>query len=75
MVAARQEVMKNYQTLKNMRLQTTEITALSSVYGHSVATTNSGASRSAVTEINGLAKRRARRWAAQAQTNRVIGAL
>ncbi|MBU2978662.1 hypothetical protein [Alteromonas sp. C1M14] len=66
--------MQNYKALRKMRLHASENQDLSSVYGHAVATVEPESAELSPLLQNARAKRRARRWAVQKQTDRVVSA-
>ena len=60
--------MQKYDSLRTMRLQAPKNTDLSSVYGHAISTFTPLSDKVVEFVGNSVAQRRARRWAAQAQT-------
>lgn len=67
--------MQKYDFLRTMKLKAPVNTDLSSVYGHAVNTFSPLTDRASKFAGSPVAQRKARRWAAQAQTNRVLNAL
>ncbi|OFC69740.1 hypothetical protein [Alteromonas confluentis] len=67
--------MQKYDFLRTMKLKAPVNTDLSSVYGHSVNTFSPLSDRLAKFAGSPVSHRKARRWAAMAQTNRVLNAL
>lgn len=66
--------MPSVKTLRNMPLHASENQALSSVYGYAIATVNPESTEAPRHFISPRAKRRARRWAVQSQTDKVLSA-
>lgn len=66
--------MRKYESLRTMKLKAPENTDLTSIYGHSINTFSPLSDKVVKLAGSSAAQRRARRWAAQVQTNRVLSA-
>lgn len=66
--------MQSHKALRNMRLQASENQKLSAVYGYAIATVNPESTDVSSHFSCAREKRRARRWAAQRQTDKALSA-
>lgn len=67
--------MQSVKKLRNMPLHASKNQTLSSVYGYAIATVNPESTEVSFRFSTPRAKRRARRWAVQSRTDKVLSAL